>query len=584
MIQENYFTALPDIQDHFEKLVDWDKIVEACEQNFQNHKEYKKNGNELLALAPSSVEETKESYKICLEAAGELAGKVVAPCAAEMDKEGLKFDKGKIIFPKTMLDCYAKSLETGISYYGISRYCGGLGFPITVQSMLFELMSRADSSFCIAMSAPNIVEIVERYADEEVVKEWLPLITKGELWSAMALTEPNYGSDLPNIATRAEQDAEGKWLLNGTKRFITHACGFNDVPALIITLARTGKAGSGARGLSLFIVKSTDVEIAGIEKKLGLHCSPTCEVVYENTAGILIGKEGLGLLKYAMGMMNGARLAVASQSMGVAQAAVSEAKKYASEREQFGRMIKDIPAVRKTLRSMERELLAMRCLLYEASRCVDLYQWPKLELEIERKGKTPSEVLGSSEIRKWEKLANFYTPLAKYYLSEMCNRLAYDGLQVFGGAGYTQDYDLARIFRDARITNIYEGTTHLQIVAAVGGVSAGMAPKGYLRGYIEGEMQIFSASSVLQNLYKDFEELCLEFRQIKSGERRDELAFEAVESSARFLCSMLLERSLTKFSGEKAKERKAFVQEFNIDSQAITKANFIRIKEQGSSS
>ena len=365
--------------------------------------------------------------------------------------------------------------------------------------------------------------------------------------------------------------------MNGTKRFITHACGFNDIPALIVSLARTGKAGSGARGLSLFIVKSTDVEIAGIEKKLGLHCSPTCELVYENSPAILIGKTGLGLVKYAIGMMNGARLGIAAQSMGVAQAAVSEAKKYASEREQFGRAIKDIPAVRKTIRGMDRELLAMRCLLYEAGCCVDLYQWPKHYIEKNRK--SSSEVLGGSEVRKWGKLANFYTPLAKYYLSEMCNRLAYEGLQIFGGAGYTQDYDLARISRDARITNIYEGTTHLQIVAAIGGISAGMSSKGYLRKYIEEEMQKFSASPDLQKLYKDFDELCTHFRQIKSNEKRDELAFEAVESSARFLCSMLLERSLTKFSDEEAKERKSLIQEFSIDSQAIIQANLIRIQK-----
>ena len=576
MIQENYFTALPDIQNHFEKLIDWSQIVESYEQNFQDHKEYKESNNELLALAPSNVKEAKESYKICLESIGELVGKVVAPCAAEMDKEGLKFNNGRVVFPKAMQNCYAKMLETGSSCYGISRRHGGIGLPSTAQSILLEVMARADSSFCLAAGTPNIAEIVERYADEKIVKEWIPRVAKGELWSAMALTEPNYGSDLPNITTRAEQDAKGKWLLNGTKRFITHACGFNDIPALIVSLARTAKPGSGARGLSLFIVEGTDVEIPSIEKKLGLTCSPTCEVVYEDTPGILIGKEGLGLVKYAIGMMNGARLAVASQSMGVAQAAVSEAKKYASERMQFGRLIKDIPAVRKTIRFMDRELLAMRCLLYEASHCLDLYQWPKLQ--IERKAKSPSEVAHGSEIRKWEKLANFYTPLAKYYLSEMCNRLAYDGLQLLGGSGYTEDYDLARIYRDARITNIYEGTTHLQIVAAIGGISAGMAPKGYLREYIGEEMQKFSASPALQELYKDFDNISTRFRQIKNSEKRDELAFEAVESAARFLCSMLLERSLTKFSGQEAEERNSFVQEFNIDSQAILKANLFRIK------
>ena len=580
MIQENYFTALPDLQDHFQKLIHWEQIVQAYEQNFQDHRDYKEKGDELLALAPSNVNEAREAYKACLEAMGKIAGEVVAPRAAEMDREGLKFEKGRVIFPKAMLECYSKMLETGSNYYGISRHYGGLGFPVTTQSMIMEVLAHADSSFGLAVATPNICEIVERYADKEVVKEWVPQVTQGKLWSAMSLTEPNHGSDLPNIASRAEKDKNGKWIINGTKRFITHGCGFNDIPALVVTLARTGEADSGARGLGLFIVKGTDLEVAGIEKKLGIHCSPTCELVYENTPAVLIGKEGLGLVKYAMGMMNAARLGIASQSMGVAQAAVSEAKKYASERSQFGRLIQDIIPVRKTLRTMEREVLAMRCLLYEAAFCVDLYQWPKLY--VERDGKNPSEVVGSSEIRKWEKLANFYTPLTKYYLSEMCNRLAYEGLQIFGGAGYTEEYDLARIFRDARITNIYEGTTHLQIVAAIGGISNGMAPKGFLRKYIEEEIQKFSPSSSLKGIYKGFDELCAHFRQIKESDIRDELAFEAVESSARFLCSMLLERSLTKFSGKEAEERAAFVQEFNIDSEAMIKANFLRIQKKAS--
>ena len=579
MIQENYFTASQDIQNHFEKLIDWGQIIESYEQGFQDHQEYKRSGKKFLALAPSSAEEAKESYRVCLETTGKVAGEFVAPRSAEMDKDGLKFDKGKVTFPKDMLDCHAKFSGTGNNYYAIPRHYGGLGFPTTVQTMLTEILARANPSFCLTVGAPNIAGIIAEYfVDEKVAEEWVSRVTSGELWSAMALSEPNHGSDLSNITTQAEKDKNGKWIINGTKRYITHGCGFNDIPAFIATLARTGKPGSGARGLSFFAVDGANVKVEGIEKKMGLHCSPTCKLVYKNAPATLIGKEGMGLVKYAMGLMNRARLNVASLSLGLAQAAVSEAKKYASERLQFGRPIQDIVPVRNTLRSMERELLAMRCLHYETARCMDLYKWPKLY--IKKKGKASAEVFGGSEARKWEKLANFYTPLAKYYLSEMCSRLAYDGLQVFGGSGYTEDYDLSRISRDARVTNIMEGTTHLQIVAAVGGISAGMAPKGYLREYIGGEMKKFSPSSILQGIYRSFDELCAYFRQIKDSDLRDGLAFELVESSARFLCSMLLERSLVKFSGKKAEERAGFIEEFNIDSEAIIKANMLRVQRK----
>ena len=586
MIQGNYFNDNKDIQDHFEKIINWNSVVEEYEEGFKDNKEYQKTNNALLASAPSSIDEAKEYYNFCLEIVGKLSGEIVAPRAAIMDKEGLKFEKGEVIFSKPIIECMEKAKEAGCFYLGISRHYGGLNVPQLVRSIAFEILCRADSSFAFSMSTPDIAEIIDRFSTEEVAKDWLLDLTKGKYWSAMALTEPNYGSDLPSITTKAEKNSDGTWLLNGTKRFITQACGFNGVPAAIITLARTGKPESGARGLSLFIVNSKDVEIAGIEKKLGLSTSPTCEVVYENAPGVIIGKEGLGLLKYAMGMMNTARISVAAQAMGVAQAAVSEAKKYASERHQFGRAIQDIPAVRKRLDFMDRELIAMRCILYEASSCIDLYQWRKISVEKEKAkegdGSYKKDKESLDKIRKWEKLANFYTPLSKYYLSEMCNRIAYDALQVFGGSGYIRDYDIERIYRDARIAPIYEGTTNLQILAAIGGISAGMAPTGYLREYIAEEMKSFQASSFLNQVYDIFSKICNEYREIKDKDLRDKLSLEAVHSSARFLGGMLLERSLTKFSAEELKERTDMVEQFNIDSQAMLLANLslIQTKKQ----
>ncbi|MBI3394330.1 MAG: acyl-CoA dehydrogenase family protein, partial [Spirochaetia bacterium] len=457
MIQNNYFNENPDIQLQFQKLLDWKEIVNLYEDGFRDAKKYKDTKDEKFSMAPNSVEEAIETYRTVLEAIGELTGSEIAPRAPEMDKIGLKFDNGKVTFPKPMTEAYNVVKEAGLQPYSISRKYGGLGIPCVVQSMVMEVLARGDAALSIAIGCVNLAETIERFASKEMKEAVIPRMASGEITGAMALTEPNYGSDLPNVQTRAVKAEDGTWRLTGTKRFITHGCGFTDTPAVILTLARTGGPTSGARGLSFFLVKSEDVEIAGIERKLGLHCSPTCEVVFDNAPGEIIGQEGMGLVKYAMGMMNNARLSIASQAMGIASAALFEAKKYASERQQFGKLIQEIPAVKKMIDRMERECAAMRCLLYEAAGSVDHYVW-KLE-HLESDGKTEKEIRADEEIRFWEKMANLFTPLSKYYISEMCNIVASDALQIHGGSGYTEDYDVARIYRDARITNIYEGTT-----------------------------------------------------------------------------------------------------------------------------
>ncbi len=577
MITGNYFSDNQGLLSHFNKLIDWEPIIKARELNYKDHQEYEKTGNEQLAFAPKNAQEAIETYRIFLETVGDLSGNHVAPNAAQMDKEGLRFDKGKVIFPQLMISFYEKAKEAGIIPYGISRAHGGLHLPITIQNMFVEIMSRADSSSSLCIGVANISEIIEMYGDDALANEWVSKIAAGELSCAMALTEPDYGSDLSNIQTKAHKDEKGQWRLTGSKRFITHGCGFADIPAAILTLARTGSPDSGARGLSFFIVKSTDTEIGSIEKKMGIHCSPTCEVIYDQAPAILIGKEGYGLTRYSIGMMNGARLVISAQSLGVAQAASEEAHKYASERQQFGVALQDITAVSKILRRMRRELLGMRCLLYEAARLVDLYTWSKQDDE--KKARQGTKPQPNIENRKLEKLANFFTPLAKYYNSEMCNTLANDALQIHGGAGYTEDYDVARIYRDARITTIYEGTTQLQVVAIIGGISAGMTESGYLKQYIGKQLERIpnGGSSALVNLYTDFQKVCTDFQSIKDKSTREEISFEVVESAARFIISMLLEVSLTKLSQEEQGEYNELKEAFHIDSQAIITANHIRI-------
>lgn len=576
MIQNNYFTENKDILLQFNEIIDWKEAVDAYEDGFTDARKYQETGDEKLAYAPSSLEEATEFYRSTMESLGEVAGKTIAARAKRMDEEGLKFKDGKVTFPDAMIECFQKMKEAGLSPFCISRKHGGLGMPLVAQAIAMELVARADASFYITMSCINLAETIERYGTPEMVDQWVPKIASGDAMAAMALTEPNYGSDLPNVQTRATKNPDGKWIINGTKRFITHACGFSNTPSVILTLARTGSPTSGARGLSFFLVEGKDVQIASIEKKMGLHTSPTCEVVYENSPALLIGEEGNGLVKYAMGMMNTARLSIAGQSMGIANAAFAEAKKYASERLQFGKAIEQIPAVKKMLLRMEREVIGMRCLLIEASRTIDKYIW-KTE-RMEEAGVPDKEIRKDEEIKKWEKLANFFTPLAKYYISEMCNTIAYDALQIHGGAGYTEDYDVARIYKDARITNIYEGTTQLQVVAAIGGVVSGMSSAGILRAYIDDEMKHFEATSELLKVREIFEEIVSLFRNIKDSDAKDSVAFETVETSARFLIGMLLERSLSKLNPNERTERAFLIRSFNMESEAICSAHMIRVK------
>ncbi len=575
MIISNYYNDNEDLKLHFEYLIDWENIIKEYEGDFEDAKKYKETLDERFSMAPDSIESAKDYYKTLLESYGEIAGKEIASRARANDKKGLKLVNGKVIFPEEMIEDLNLIKEAGLLPYSISRENGGLGIPASVQMLISEIVSRADASFSVCLGCVNLGETIENFASEDLIKKWVPLMAKGEYWGAMALTEPNYGSDLQRIQTKAIQGKDGKWYITGTKRFITHGCGFNDKPAVILTLARTGSPDSGGKGISFFLVDGKYVEIAKIEEKLGLHSSPTCEVVYDNVPAELIGEEGKGLIKYAIQMMNGARLSIASQAMGIAVAAYKEAKKYASERIQFGKTIDQIPAVKRMLDNMEQEIIAMRCLLVEAGKTVDMYHWRKQRML--RKGVPEKDVRKDSKIQKWEKLADLFTPLTKFYNSEVCNKIAYNALQVFGGSGYIEEYDIARIYRDARITNIYEGTTQLQIVAAIGGVMSGMLENGNLRQYILEHKNMFSFSELLSQKLDLFEKIVDVYRRIEDKEIKEAYSLEVVESCARFLAGMLLEKSLyllkDKIQNSVLENRKRIVERYNKESVSILKAN-----------
>ncbi|MCP5497357.1 MAG: acyl-CoA dehydrogenase family protein [Leptospiraceae bacterium] len=576
MIQNNYFLDNSDLMLHFEEVIPWTEIITQYEGDFEDYKKFQETNDEKFSHAPSDMDSALEYYKEILTSTGSIAGKSIAQNASEMDKIGVKYENGKVIFPEIMNKIYKSYHESGLLNFMLKKESGGLGLPVTVYNMIFEIVSRADISFVMTLAANTIAETIEKYGTLELKEKWIPKFLSSEYTGSMALTEPDYGSDLINLKTKAVKQPDGTYLLTGTKRFITHGCGMSNFPAILLTLARTGEPGSGARGISFFVVDGKNVHISGIERKMGIKSSPTCEVVYENSPAEIIGEEGLGLTKYALGLMNGARLAVGTLGVGLATAAYEEAKRYSGIREQFGKPIKEIPAVQKMLDRMEREIVAMRCLNMEAAHSMDKYIWATERMK--EKGISEKEIRKDETIKYWERISSLFTPIAKYYCTEMSNSIAYDAVQVHGGVGYTEEFDVARIYRDARILTIYEGTTQMQIVAAIGGIVAGMAPNAYLKKYIDSLMKSFSPSKISQKILALLEKAISLYKNLETKEK-EYYAFEVVEIATKLLCGLLLEKSVEKLKDEeqKAKRRKiAFV--YAKDSFSISQKNYMNLQ------
>lgn len=575
MIRSNYFEDNQDLQQHVETFIDWNEIVELYEDGFHDAKAYDETGNERLAYAPRSTEEAVEYYKQILQGYGELSGLEISQIAQDMDRKGLQFENGVVTHPPEFKELFEKFHEAGLHPVGFERKYGGLGLPHIVKALAFEIAYRADTSFAIAAGSVNLAAIMEMYASGEMCEEWLPKLIENKYTVTMGLSEPDFGSDLPNVRTTAEK-VDGKWYLTGTKRFQTMACGVNGHPGALLILARSGGPDSGARGLSFFLVEGKDIEVTGLEKKLGLKASATCEIAFEKAPAHLIGEEGHGLSRYVIGMLNGARMSVASQGTGMAMAAYTEARKYAEERIQFEKPIAQIPAVRKMLRRMECEIAGMRALMIEAATSVDRYHWRALRMK--EAGRPEREIRNDAQVRRWEKFANVITPMSKYYISEMANSLIYDALQVFGGSGYCEEYDVARLYRDARITNIYDGTTQIQVNAAIGGIVAGMSEKGNFREYLDRMFDEVDVSELLPGLRATFEEAVDQYRQLPDADTKGELSYQVVESATRLIISLLLEKTAGKLVGEAREERLKLAEDFHINSEAILAGNLIRLK------
>lgn len=433
------------------------RIVELKERDFRDKDSYD--------YAPLDFEDALDSYDRVLDITGEIAGTTIADNAEGVDLEGPHHEGDRVRYASGTADNLDAMVKAGLNGMTMPRRYGGLNFPITPYTMCAELVAASDAGFGNIWSLQDCIETLYEFGNEDQHSRFIPRICAGETMS-MDLTEPDAGSDLQSVMLKATySEEEGCWLLNGVKRFIT-----NGDANLHLVLARSEEGTTDGRGLSMFIYdkNSGGVNVRRIENKLGIHGSPTCELVYKNAHAELCGDRKLGLIKYVMALMNGARLGIAAQSVGISQAAYNEGLAYARDREQFGKAIINFPAVYDMLALMKAKLDAGRALLYQCARYVDIY---KALDDIARERKlTPEE---RKEQKNFSKLADSLTPLAKGMNSEYCNQNTYDAIQIHGGSGFMMDYPIQRYYRDARITSIYEGTTQLQVVAAIRYVTNG---------------------------------------------------------------------------------------------------------------
>ena len=461
----NFYKDNDDIRFLFKHL-DLGALAEICEEGFKFAGQFDH--------APADAAEAIRNYEMVLDSLGQLCAEFIAPRAEGVDREGNELNAdGTVTRAKGIAEDLEKLGQAEVMGFTLPHRFGGLNFPNIIYSMAIEILSRADVALMNIFGLQGIAETINAFASEEIKQKYLHAFSAGKVTGAMVLTEPDAGSDLQAVKLRAFQDAAGNWFLHGVKRFITNGCG-----EVLLVLARSEPDRSGGLGLSLFVCEpGPTVHIRRLEDKLGIHGSPTCEIFFDNTPCELIGERQRGLVTYVMSLMNGARIGIAGQSMGVAEAAYRVARDYASTRKQFSVAIEKLPAVRDMLMDMKIAIEAGRALLYETSRVVDLEIGYAKRLEFNPPEDKAELKQLKDDSRKYKRAAAMLTPMSKYYCSEMCNRVTYDSIQVLGGSGYMRDYACERYARDARITTIYEGTSQLQVVAAVRGVCSGTAEK-----------------------------------------------------------------------------------------------------------
>lgn len=525
----NFYNDNPDLRHHLSHPM-MKKIVELKERNFSDAEKFD--------YAPLNYDDAMDNYERVLQIVGDICGDIIAPNAEAVDHQGASCSDGRAHYADATVDNLKACRQAGLMGMSMPRRFGGLNFPITPYIMAADIVSRADTGFENLWGLQDCAETLYEFGSDDQRARFIPRVCAGETMS-MDLTEPDAGSDLQSVMLKATEQPDGTWLLNGVKRFIT-----NGDADIHLVLARSEEGTKDGRGLSMFIYdkRQGGVNVRRIENKLGIKGSPTCELVYKNAKAELCGSRRMGLIKYVMALMNGARLGIAAQSVGVSEIAYREALAYATDRKQFGKAIIEFPAVEDILATMKAKLDASRCLLYETARYVDLY---KAYEDIARdRALTPDE---RKEMKLYNKLADACTPLAKGLSSEYCNQNAYDCIQIHGGSGFMLEYACQRIYRDARITSIYEGTTQLQTVAAIRYVTNG-SYSATLRDYEQvpcsEEMQ--PLMDRIKEMTNKFEACTNAVKEAQNQELLDFVARRLYEMAAVCIMSHLIIQDATK--------------------------------------
>ena len=566
----NFFTDNSDLLFHLRHPL-MKKIVALKERDFVDKDKFD--------YAPLDFEDAMDSYEKVLEIVGEICGDIVAPNAEGVDAEGPKIVNNEVVYAKGTKENLDALVKAGLMGITLPRQYGGLNFPIVPYIMAADIVSRADAGFVNIWGLQDCAETINEFADDEQKERYLPTICNGET-AAMDLTEPDAGSDLQSVQLKATyNEADGKWYLNGVKRFIT-----NGDAHVSLVLARSEQGTTDGRGLSMFIYDRNHkaVTIRRVENKMGIKGSPTCELVFKNAPAELVGERKMGLIRYVMALMNGARLGIGAQSVGISEAAYREAFVYARERKQFGKAIIEFPAVYEMLALMKAKLDASRTLLYETARYVDVYK-SYMHLS-EQRTLTKEE---RDDMKTYQRLADYFTPLLKGMASEYCNQIAYDSLQIHGGSGFMKDYPIERIYRDARITTIYEGTTQLQVVAAIRGVTNG-ALLNRIREFENMPLQpeLHGYRRILIGMTEEYEKAVKSVVDMHDNEYLDFHSRRLVEMAAHIIMGYLLlldtERddkyrasteTFIRYARAENKSRAEFISNFSIDDLGFYKAN-----------
>lgn len=558
----NFFTDNSDLVFHFNTL-DYRRIVEIAEDNFEQAKDFN--------YAPVNYEDAMENYRKVLEMTGDLTGNYIAPRAADVDIEGAQYSDGKVDYAKGTQQNLKELTMADLMGMVLPRKYGGLNFPLTIYMMATEMVARADASLMNIFGLQDIAEMIDKYGTDEQKQKYIPGFCTGEYTGAMALTEPDAGSDLQAVKLQAYQDENGKWFLRGVKRFIT-----NGNAHVHLVLARSEPGTKDGRGLSMFACfTDKTVRVRRIEHKLGIHGSPTCELQFNDTPAELVGQRKFGLIKYVFDLMFRARMGVSAQALGISQAAYEEALMYAKDRVQFGKAIYNIPPVANMLIDMRVMVEYNRSLLYATGAFVDMKEKTVLLIDkYKKEGKSVTDL--NNDLKYYTKISNLLTPMTKYWLTECANKITYDSMQIHGGTGYMKEFRVERLARDARITNIYEGTSQMQIVAAISGVIndilKDMFDKKEKKNYPGGLSRLASYLKEIRIIFYN----CLKYvMDKKDNEFQDVAAKDLVELySYLFIGYLLLDEA-------EIEPRKKFIaSRYIINSLANAKKNADTIKNE----